>query len=79
MTTKDPVQEPAASVPHRQQKGRSLVLCFDGTSNKYRGDGTETNVLKIFRLLDKHDHDQCERKKYMLRIVKRTHNAKPQN
>ncbi|KAK5659302.1 hypothetical protein OQA88_1395 [Cercophora sp. LCS_1] len=39
-------------------KPRSLVLCFDGTSNKYRGDGTETNVFKIFQLLDKHDHDQ---------------------
>ena len=40
---------------------RKLVLCFDGTGNQYKGDGTETNVLRIFRLLDKDaaDHVEC--------------------
>jgi uncharacterized protein (DUF2235 family) len=39
---------------------RNIVLCFDGTGNRYRGDGRETNVLKIFRLLDKDAAHQCE-------------------
>ncbi|KAM7216600.1 short chain dehydrogenase [Rhypophila decipiens] len=32
---------------------RNLVLCFDGTGNLYKGDGTETNVLKIFGFLNR--------------------------
>lgn len=35
------------------------VLCFDGTSNEYRGDGTDTNILKIFSVLARRDPDQC--------------------
>ncbi|KAK3312549.1 hypothetical protein B0H66DRAFT_596078 [Apodospora peruviana] len=37
---------------------RNLVLCFDGTGNQYKGDGTETNILKIFGLLDRGAPDQ---------------------
>jgi len=40
-------------------KPRNLVLCFDGTGNKYKGDGTDTNILKIFHMLDKNAKDQC--------------------
>ncbi|KAE8404320.1 hypothetical protein BDV37DRAFT_282868 [Aspergillus pseudonomiae] len=32
---------------------RELVLCFDGTGNTFRADGSETNILKIFRMLDR--------------------------
>ncbi|PYH91834.1 sporulation associated protein [Aspergillus ellipticus CBS 707.79] len=32
---------------------RELVLCFDGTGNTYRVDGEESNILKIFRMLDR--------------------------
>lgn len=32
---------------------RELVLCFDGTGNTYRADGSESNILKIFRMLDR--------------------------
>ncbi|THC94120.1 hypothetical protein EYZ11_006409 [Aspergillus tanneri] len=30
-----------------------LVLCFDGTGNTFRADGAESNVLKIFSMLDR--------------------------
>jgi len=46
--------------PKKHKTPRSLVLCFDGTGNGYIGDGTETNVWKIFQMLDKHDENQCE-------------------
>jgi uncharacterized protein (DUF2235 family) len=36
-----------------------IVLCFDGTGNTFRADGTETNILKICRMLPRTDH-QCE-------------------
>ncbi|KAK4866300.1 hypothetical protein LT330_008641 [Penicillium expansum] len=34
---------------------RQIVLCFDGTGNTFRTDGTDTNVLKICRMLEKSD------------------------
>ncbi|KIK69829.1 hypothetical protein GYMLUDRAFT_79892 [Collybiopsis luxurians FD-317 M1] len=35
---------------------RTLVLCFDGTSNEY--DSTNTNVVKLFALLKKDNQDE---------------------
>ncbi|KAJ5653059.1 hypothetical protein N7490_000062 [Penicillium lividum] len=32
---------------------REIVLCFDGTGYKFRGDETDGNVLKIYRMLDR--------------------------
>ncbi|KAH8433374.1 T6SS phospholipase effector Tle1-like catalytic domain-containing protein [Aspergillus melleus] len=32
---------------------RELILCFDGTGNTFRADGSESNILKIFRMLDR--------------------------
>ncbi|OAA65386.1 hypothetical protein SPI_02173 [Niveomyces insectorum RCEF 264] len=37
---------------------RKLVLCFDGTGNKFRGDDSDSNILKIFRMLDRTASDQ---------------------
>ncbi|KAI1350944.1 hypothetical protein F5Y01DRAFT_284202 [Xylaria sp. FL0043] len=37
---------------------RKLVLCFDGTGNKFRGDDSDSNILKIFRCLDRESGDQ---------------------
>ncbi|KAI5860868.1 hypothetical protein GGS23DRAFT_214755 [Durotheca rogersii] len=37
---------------------RKLVLCFDGTGNKFRGDDSDSNILKIFRCLDRQAGDQ---------------------
>jgi uncharacterized protein (DUF2235 family) len=38
------------------RKPRTLVLCFDGTSNEY--DEDNTNVVKLFALLKKDDTDE---------------------
>ncbi|RAL01757.1 T6SS phospholipase effector Tle1-like catalytic domain-containing protein [Aspergillus ibericus CBS 121593] len=35
------------------QAPKQFVLCFDGTGNKFCGDGSDSNVLKIFRMLDR--------------------------
>ncbi|RYP35415.1 hypothetical protein DL767_003822 [Monosporascus sp. MG133] len=37
---------------------RKLVLCFDGTGNKFHGDDSDSNILKIFRCLDREAGDQ---------------------
>ncbi|KAL0938208.1 short chain dehydrogenase reductase family [Colletotrichum truncatum] len=37
---------------------RKLILCFDGTGNKFRGDDSDSNILKIFRMLDSSANDQ---------------------
>lgn len=41
-----------------KRKTRKLVLCFDGTGNKFHGDESDSNVLKIFRMLDRGVADQ---------------------
>ncbi|KAK4222604.1 hypothetical protein QBC38DRAFT_489493 [Podospora fimiseda] len=30
-----------------------IVLCFDGTGNKFHGDDSDSNILKIYRMLDR--------------------------
>ncbi|KAE8159636.1 hypothetical protein BDV40DRAFT_314504 [Aspergillus tamarii] len=32
---------------------KQFVLCFDGTGNRFNGDRSDSNVLKIFRMLDR--------------------------
>ncbi|KAI0473050.1 hypothetical protein GGR56DRAFT_667300 [Xylariaceae sp. FL0804] len=47
---------PADGMDIAVQHGRlpaKLVLCFDGTGNKFRGDESDSNILKIFRCLDR--------------------------
>ncbi len=39
---------------------RKLVLCFDGTGKNFQGDEGDSNILKIFRMLDRTAGDQCE-------------------
>ncbi|KAI1810668.1 hypothetical protein GGS20DRAFT_579691 [Poronia punctata] len=48
----------AAQPPEQQRPPRKLVLCFDGTGNKFRGDDSDSNILKIFRCLDREAGDQ---------------------
>lgn len=43
-----------------RQQPRKLVLCFDGTGNKFQGNDSDTNILKIYRMLDRNASDQCE-------------------
>ncbi|KAK0649851.1 hypothetical protein B0T16DRAFT_445504 [Cercophora newfieldiana] len=37
---------------------RKIVLCFDGTGNKFHGDDSDSNILKIYRMLDRTAKDQ---------------------
>ena len=51
----------AARTGQRREKSRGikkLILCFDGTGNKFHGDDTDSNILKIFRMLDRTADDQ---------------------
>lgn len=38
---------------HVGQERKQLILCFDGTGNKFKGNAGDTNILKIFRMLDR--------------------------
>lgn len=62
-TSNNNMADPATSVPRHpghHSKHRKLVLCFDGTGNKFHGDDSDSNILKIFRMLDRTASDQCE-------------------
>lgn len=32
---------------------RTLVLCFDGTGNQFTGTNGDSNIIKIFSMLDR--------------------------
>ncbi|RAL13900.1 T6SS phospholipase effector Tle1-like catalytic domain-containing protein [Aspergillus homomorphus CBS 101889] len=49
--TYDPHDCDRPPVPNKPTQ--ELVLCFDGTGNTFRVDGGESNILKIFRMLDR--------------------------
>lgn len=49
-----------SGAPRRNQTHRKLILCFDGTGNKFHGDDSDSNILKIFRMLDRTANDQCK-------------------
>lgn len=37
---------------------RRLVLCFDGTGNKFLGKQSDTNVVKLYQMLDRKRPEQ---------------------
>lgn len=43
----------AKSDESKKPKVSRLVLCFDGTGNKFTGDASDTNIVKIYQLLDR--------------------------
>lgn len=45
-----------AQGPMHQRK--KFVLCFDGTGNKFSGTDADSNILKIYRMLDRNGDDQ---------------------
>ncbi|KAF2839962.1 hypothetical protein M501DRAFT_1016047 [Patellaria atrata CBS 101060] len=47
----------AAQASHTDTQ-RRLVLCFDGTGNTFKGDASDTNVVKIFQMLDRKNAEQ---------------------
>ena len=50
---------PAASGGGESRVRKKLILCFDGTGNKFKGNSGDTNILKIFRMLDRSGGEQC--------------------
>ena len=42
--------------PRRVRK--TFVLCFDGTGNKFSGTDGDSNIIKIYRMLDRGDPNQ---------------------
>jgi len=47
-----------AEILDAAQPGRRLVLCFDGTNNQFSGNETDTNIVKIYEMLDRECPDQ---------------------
>ena len=41
-----------------QRKPKTFVLCFDGTGNKFSGTDADSNILKIYRMLDRDSDDE---------------------
>ncbi|KAF7590129.1 hypothetical protein BBP40_003242 [Aspergillus hancockii] len=37
---------------------RRIVLCFDGTGNQFQGNESDTNIMKIYQMLDRHSPNQ---------------------
>lgn len=47
-----------AHASQTKKRRKTFVLCFDGTGNKFSGTESDSNILKIFRGLDRSDPDQ---------------------
>lgn len=58
--------------PRGDRTSRKLILCFDGTGNKFHGDDSDSNILKIFRMLDRTADDQYH---YYQRMSSLTHST----
>ena len=41
---------PKMATAHRKEP-KKIVLCFDGTGNKFTGTQADSNILKIYRML----------------------------
>ncbi|KAJ5758693.1 hypothetical protein N7520_005849 [Penicillium odoratum] len=37
---------------------RRIILCFDGTGNHFQGNESDTNIVKIYQMLDRHQEGQ---------------------
>lgn len=47
-----------APLPRQGHVTKKFVLCFDGTGNKFSGTDADSNILKIYRMLDRNGDDQ---------------------
>lgn len=54
----DMMNSACTAVTHHHKHRRKFVLCFDGTGNKFSGTDADSNILKIYRMLDRSDDDQ---------------------
>ncbi|KAF2139466.1 uncharacterized protein K452DRAFT_275789 [Aplosporella prunicola CBS 121167] len=46
-------QDPPAGSPGQPGSPRRLVLCFDGTGNKFHGSEVDTNIVKLYQMLER--------------------------
>jgi Uncharacterized alpha/beta hydrolase domain (DUF2235) len=37
---------------------RRLILCFDGTGNSFQGTNSDTNIVKLYKRLERHTPGQ---------------------
>ncbi|KAF3161098.1 hypothetical protein TWF225_007469 [Orbilia oligospora] len=51
----DPLPYKDAGITEIQVRPKKLVLFFDGTGNKFQGNMSDTNIIKMYQMLDKHD------------------------
>ena len=40
--------------PKSQKVHGKLLCCFDGTGNRYSGDTSDTNIVKLYQKFDRH-------------------------
>ena len=40
------------------RRRKRIILCFDGTGNKFSGTDSDSNILKIYRMLDRNNGDK---------------------
>lgn len=45
---------------HSRKSRKKFILCFDGTGNKFSGTDSDSNILKIYRMLDRDDSSQFQ-------------------
>lgn len=55
---RDAMKPAVATQPQGHRPRRKFVLCFDGTGNKFSGTDADSNILKIYRMLDRNEDDQ---------------------
>jgi len=54
----DPTSPFQGFIQRRSHARKQFVLCFDGTGNKFSGTDADSNILKIYRMLDRTGDDQ---------------------
>ncbi|KAJ5320468.1 hypothetical protein N7508_000751 [Penicillium antarcticum] len=45
-------------IPASASGPRRIVLCFDGTGNRFQGNESDTNIVKIYQMLERHSPGQ---------------------
>ena len=48
-----PSRQVNGETSHASDQARRLVLCFDGTSQGFHGDTSDSNVVKIHKMLER--------------------------
>lgn len=52
------MEVPPMDAPLNPGNPKTFVLCFDGTGNKFSGTDSDSNILKIYRMLDRSQANQ---------------------